>query len=177
MMHREFLAATIREATAQVFSTMLGMTVVDRGAPQDEEPAEPAEGLVGFIGLAGEWVGTGSLCCSGEVACKLSGQMLMTEYAAVNDEVLDAVAELTNMIIGNVKTALEPEFGPMGLSIPTVIYGRNFRINSYKSTDPVAVCFDCDGHEVIVRLCLTPRASGQKGSTGQEVGEACAALG
>ena len=33
--------------------------------------------------------------------------MLMTESTAVNEEVLDAVAEMTNMIIGSVKTDLE----------------------------------------------------------------------
>ena len=31
--------------------------------------------------------------------------MLMTEYTAICEDVLDAVAEITNMIIGNVKTA------------------------------------------------------------------------
>ena len=31
------------------------------------------------------------------------------------------------MIIGNVKTALESRLGAMGLSTPTVIYGRNFQ--------------------------------------------------
>src|SRR3546814_14068538 len=55
-----------------------------------------------------------------------SDLMMMAEYDAVNDEVLDAMAEVTNMIIGNVKTALEERIGCMGLSIPTVIYGRNF---------------------------------------------------
>ena len=40
---------------------------------------------------------------------------------------LDAVAEVTNMIIGNVKTVLESRLGAMGLSTPTVIYGRNFQ--------------------------------------------------
>ncbi len=53
--------------------------------------------------------------------------MLMTEAPSVNEDVLDAVAELTNMIIGNVKTELEAQVGPLGLSIPTVVYGRNFQ--------------------------------------------------
>ncbi len=56
--------------------------------------------------------------------------MLMTEAPSVNEDVLDAVAELTNMIIGSVKTDLESQLGPLGLSIPTVVFGRNFRTRS-----------------------------------------------
>jgi CheY-specific phosphatase CheX len=40
--------------------------------------------------------------------------------------VLDAFAELIDMIIGNVKTALEEHLGPMGMSVPTVVHGKNF---------------------------------------------------
>ena len=54
----------------------------------------------------------------------------MTESPAVNEEVLDAVGELTNMIIGNVKTVAEAIVGPLNLSVPTVIYGRNFTSRS-----------------------------------------------
>ena len=57
----------------------------------------------------------------------MGANMLMTEASAVNEEVLDAMAELTNMVIGNVKTKLESQLGPLGLSIPTVVYGRNFK--------------------------------------------------
>ena len=41
------------------------------------------------------------------MACRICAAMLMTEAPAVNEDVLDAVAELTNMIIGSVKTDLE----------------------------------------------------------------------
>ena len=48
------------------------------------------------------------------LACRICSQMLMTESSAVNEEVLDAVAELTNMIIGSVKTDLESISGRSG---------------------------------------------------------------
>ena len=44
--------------------------------------------------------------------------MLMAEYLAVDGDVLDAVAEVANMILGNVKTTLERSLGSMGMSIP-----------------------------------------------------------
>ena len=42
----------------------------------------------------------------------------------MNEEVLDAMAQLTNMIVGSVKVELESKLGPLGLSVPTVVYGR-----------------------------------------------------
>jgi chemotaxis protein CheX len=81
---------------------------------------------------------------------------MMTEYDAVNDEVLDAVAEITNMIIGNVKTALEERLGPMGLSIPTVIYGRNFSSRAVGKQNWTVVPFHAGSERLEVQLCLAP---------------------
>ena len=80
----------------------------------------------------------------------------MTETSAVNEEVLDAVAELTNMIIGSVKTDLEAHLGPLGLSIPTVVFGRNFKTRSAGNTEWMNVTFDWDGERLLVKMCLAP---------------------
>src|SRR5689334_15567992 len=91
----------IRQSTANVFSTMLGVelpegeTLVQNGTP------EANDGVVSFIGLAGTWVGTGSVNCSRNLACRICSLMLMVESTGVDEDVLDAVAELTNMIIGS----------------------------------------------------------------------------
>ena len=68
---------------------------------------------------------------------------------------MDAVAEVTNMIIGNVKTTLETELGPLALSIPTVVFGRNFTARSASSEEWVVVPFDVEGSRLDVKLCLT----------------------
>src|SRR5690242_19577030 len=120
----EQLIGIVRAATTEVLSTMFGMEVTEEPAYTEQAGAPSTEGVLAFVGLAGKWAGTGALGCSASLACYLCSQMLMTEYTAMNDEVLDAVAELTNMIIGNVKPQLEEQLGPMGLSIPTVFYGR-----------------------------------------------------
>jgi chemotaxis protein CheX len=145
----------IRHATAEVFSTMLGVelepaeVVIETGRP------EANDGVVSLIGLAGPWVGTGSITCSPEVACRVCSQMLMTEATAVNEDVLDAVAELTNMIIGGVKNDLEPDLGPLCLSIPTVVFGRNFRTRSAGTTEWIVLRFPWDGEKLVVKMCLT----------------------
>jgi chemotaxis protein CheX len=80
----------------------------------------------------------------------------MAEFEAVNEEVLDAMAELTNMIIGSFKTNIEERLGPMGLSIPTVIYGRNFTTRSLSRNDWTLVPFECEEGGFNIHVCLAP---------------------
>ena len=90
------------------------------------------------------------------LAFSICSQFLMTDVQAVNEEVLDAVAELTNIIVGSVKTDLEEHLGPLGLSIPTVVYGRNFKMRSTKTADWTTLRFDWDGEPLLVRLSIAP---------------------
>ena len=73
-----------------------------------------------------------------------------------DEEVLDAVAELTNMIVGNVKTVLERKLGAMGLSTPTVIYGRNFETRTVGSREWVTVPFQCGEYSMGVQITIAP---------------------
>ena len=85
--------------------------------------------------------------------------MLMTEYPAISEDVLDAVAEITNMIIGNVKTALENRLGSMLFSTPTVIYGRNFQTRSARNQEWTVVPFV--GNRTDVRASVYSAQSGR----------------
>jgi chemotaxis protein CheX len=148
------LVGLVRESAQNVFETMLGQSIVPRDAYLDTVASPAGNGVVSFIGMAGAWMGTGSIACSAPCACRIASQLMMAEYAAVDDDVLDAVAEVTNMIIGNVKTSLEERLGPMGLSIPTVIYGRNFSSRTVGKQEWTVVPFECEGERVEVQLCL-----------------------
>ena len=153
---KDDLARFITQAVEEVFSTMLGASVkpgeisIESGAP------DAHDGVLSFIGVAGSWAGTGCVTCSPTVACRVCSQMLMTEADAVNEEVLDAVAELTNMIVGSVKNDLERELGPLGLSIPTVVFGKNFRTKSAGHAEWIVRHFHWDDESFEVRICLAP---------------------
>jgi chemotaxis protein CheX len=135
---------------------MLDAQVELDGVAIENRMPEANDGVVSFIGLAGSWAGAGSLACSPSMACRICSQMLLTENAAVDDEVLDAVAELTNMIIGGVKTDLEPDLGPLGLSLPTVVYGRNFKAKGVGTTEWIVATFSWGEDCLLVKLCLAP---------------------
>jgi chemotaxis protein CheX len=152
-----FIVKSVKESAKQVFSTMLGVEIQCGEPIKENGMPNTADGVVSFIGLAGAWAGTGSLSCSPELACRICAHMLMCEATAVNEEVLDTVAELTNIIVGSVKTDLEQQLGPLGLSIPTVIYGRNFRAKSAGSAEWIVIPIHWDDDILLVKLCLEPK--------------------
>lgn len=155
-MNHERLIEMVRRATRDVFGTMLGIELVDGEAYVEESAPGPSEGVMALVGLAGRWAGSGTFSCSAQSARQIAGQLLMQPYEAVDDEVLDAIGEVTNMVLGNVKTVLEEDLGPMGLSIPTVIYGRNFTTRSVAKSSWTVVPFEYEGERVEVHLCLAP---------------------
>jgi len=146
----------ISQSAANVFSTMLGAELGPPEASIEQGVPEVNDGIVSFIGLAGAWAGTGSVVCSPTVACRICSLMLMTDTTSVDADVLDAVAELTNMIVGSVKNDLEPHLGTLGLSIPTVVFGKNFRTKSAGATDWIVVRFPWEGDVLVVKLFLAP---------------------
>ncbi|HTT62638.1 MAG TPA: chemotaxis protein CheX [Bryobacteraceae bacterium] len=154
MKDRDEIVSDIRVAAEEVFATMLGAELHFAGSYCDQGAAHPVDGVICLIGMAGEWTGTGTISCSAEFACRIASQMLMAEYEVVDAEVLDAVAEVANMILGNVKTALEKSLGPMGMSIPTAIFGKNFLAKSFGDETWTVVVFDCGGHRLEVKLFL-----------------------
>lgn len=156
MIDHDQIVSEMRVAAEEVFSTMLGAGLRFAESYSDKGPTHPLDGVICLIGMAGAWTGTGTISCSSGFACWIASQMLMAEYTVVDAEVLDAVAEVANMILGNVKTALEKSLGPMGMSIPTAIFGKNFLAKSFGDETWSGVAFDCEGQRLEVKLFLKP---------------------
>ena len=142
--------------TNNVFTTMLGLEV--QAGPFDAESKLTEEDgkVVCLVSFTGKWNGSGSISCSGPLACAISGKLLMSEYEAVNDEVLDAMGEMANMIIGNFKDEAAATLGALSLGTPTVIYGNNFQTRNWNGQSWIAVPFCCEGERFEVKICLVP---------------------
>jgi chemotaxis protein CheX len=148
--------ALIRSSTERVFSTMLGCEVKISEATEEQIRAHRKGGVLAVVGLSGPWKGSGTVRCSGPVACSISGKFLMTEYEIANDEVLDAMGEIANMVIGNFKDDAADKLGPLGLSTPTVVYGINFEARNWNGDSWVNVLFDYEGGLLEVSISLVP---------------------
>jgi chemotaxis protein CheX len=161
-MDQQKIVDTVSKAAKDVFSTMLGLEIeIGESFAEDGFPPE-SQKVVALIGLAGEWIGTGIVGCSPEFACRIASIMLMSDYQAVNDDVLDAMAEMANMIFGNVKTELEEHLGVLGLSIPTVIFGRNFATRSVGQQAWTVFRLKSGSDEMELKFCLMPNRDFQK---------------
>jgi chemotaxis protein CheX len=154
--HPQDIAEGVLTATREVFSTMLNLPAEPDSARQEAAAPSTFDGVIALVGIAGTWTGTGRISCSSHLACQIAGGLLMTEFTAVDEEVLDAMAEMTNMIIGNVKTILEERLGPLALSTPTVIFGRNFKTRSTGVLEWTMIPFRCGDEVMEVRFSLMP---------------------
>ena len=153
------LLQVVQETTATVFATMLGVTVTPLQISLEKQSTVSNAGLAAMVGMAGPVSGSGCLAMSKSLGCYAASRFLMAEYPEVNDDVLDAVAEITNMIVGALKTALEEDLGPMGLSIPTVVFGEKYVTRSPSMVERMVLSFQCEDEgvkekEFTVTVCL-----------------------
>jgi chemotaxis protein CheX len=150
------IVVLIRAHTENVFSTMLGIEVKAGLATAQSATRDKDGGVISFVGFAGQWSGSGTIRCSSHLACVISGKLLLTDFESVNEEVLDAIGEMTNMIIGNFKDDAAQKLGPLGLSTPTVICGDHFQARNWQGQSWTTVPFDCEGELLEVMICLVP---------------------
>jgi len=156
MLEHNKLVEYARTAAGAVFSTMLDMEITPQPEHLDQTPPMISEGVMALVGLAGSCTGAGVITCNAKFAIQVCNHLLDSEETSVNEDVLDAMGEVANMIIGNFKTLAENDLGPLGLSIPTVIYGRNFTSRSIGNNSWVVLPFEYGGDVIEVRICLAP---------------------
>ena len=149
----EQLAAYVIEATREVFSTMVMMD------PTDDYPLkEPVKrfkcSITGMVGFAGIYSGVISIHCPVALALKITSNMLGMECEEVNEDLNDAIGEIANMLGGNVKQVLSKGGLDVKLSIPTVIAGEDYTVNSLSDSDCVVIPFHVDDNRFIVGLTL-----------------------
>ena len=158
LIDQDLLKQSVVGATTEVFTTMLNMDVENTAEAAEAAPMEA--GLVSIVGITGDWAGSGLFCCSPAFAAAICSKMLGSAVdpanPAIDEEVLDVVAEVTNMVVGNIKNSLEPVVGPLAISVPTVIHGRNFHFRNLAGLSKSATVFEADGEKFEVRVSLAP---------------------
>lgn len=137
----------------ETFSTMLGWEVC-RGQPVLKQGETTRYDVSGVIGLSGNAVGTVVLSFPAHVALKAASAMLMSEATALDDDVLDAVGELTNMVAGRAKAELE-EYHLM-VSLPSVITGRDHEVHFPSNVTPILIPFETSFGPLALEVGLAP---------------------
>ncbi len=112
--------------------------------------------ITGCIQISGEWSGAVIVQTSQDFASKAACKLLMLDPEGVSHEDRqDTIAELTNMIGGNIKSVVP---GPSFLSMPSVATGQDFDFRLFGASVLKTVPFACDGEPFSVVLCQRQEA-------------------
>ncbi|MCI0539745.1 MAG: chemotaxis protein CheX, partial [Verrucomicrobiales bacterium] len=113
----------LNSGISEVFTTMFGLEV-KAAVPRDFDA--PSETLVaGSVGFIGDVSGIVYIHVTAAFARTLASRMLGLAEAEMDGEemVNDVIGELTNMIVGSVKSRLCDSGSPCVLTIPSIVRG------------------------------------------------------
>jgi chemotaxis protein CheX len=112
--------------------------------------------VTGVIGLSGKASGTVVVSLDRDVAISATERMLGQRPETIDDDVIDAVGEMTNMIAGKAKAGLE-QF-EMKLALPTVITGKNHVIRFGSTAQTICIPYTCQWGNISVEVGLAEMA-------------------
>jgi len=138
-------------ATTEVFSTMVGRQV-QAGQPFIVSSANCEEDISELIGLSGGLPGTVIVGIDKALAFDFTEQVIGHKTDHIDEEVIDAVGEIANMIVGAAKCKLTTY--KLSISLPSVICGRGLTVNFPRTVRPVCVPFTCEGSRLALRMGL-----------------------
>ena len=147
------LAGYVIDATRDVFSTMVMMDPADE-YPLTESVNRFKCSITGMVGFAGTYSGVISIHCPVVLALKITSSMLGMDCEEVGDDLNDAIGEIANMLGGGVKQVLSKGGLDVKLSIPTVISGEDYTVNSLSDIDCVVIPFVIENEKFLVGLTL-----------------------
>jgi chemotaxis protein CheX len=148
------ISGKIIDATVEIFTTMLMMDII-AGEPIKREKIPFASSITGMIGLAGLYKGVLAVHTPEKVAMNITSNFLGMDVEEINEDVLDAIGELTNMLGGSVKSILSDTGKDIELSIPSTISGEKYNFQIRENADLLVIPFKVDdGQQFLVELQL-----------------------
>jgi len=139
-------------ATTEVFSMMAGANLT----ALSEAPSEPKGVLTAMVGLAGALCGMVTIRCGTVPAGKVAGMMLGEDAASNPAMIGDAMGELCNMVAGNFKSKINTLADHCMLSVPTVISGDDYVMQTAQPHQGVDSVLSYEGHPVWISLKIHP---------------------
>ena len=114
-----------------------------------------AEGdVTGLMGITGETTGTIAVTFKEESIVKIVSNMFQEEIKELNQEVTEAVGELTNIISGHARRELEENGRVFEGAVPSVITGKNHEITHITEGPIIAIPFTIHEGEFTLELCM-----------------------
>jgi chemotaxis protein CheX len=160
----EELVGMMMSSVQDVFSTMLSLEVdLDRheSTMPSEDNCSPAfstgsEMIAANVGFSGKIFGMVYLCMSISFAKSLTMQLLGMEEVEDNDHetINDALGELANMTVGGFKNQLSHKGYSCQLTIPSILRGEGFTVESTSEAQRETFYFDSEGNPFVADLFI-----------------------
>ena len=151
--------------TQDVWGSFTGKAIQVAG---DEVLPDGGHVTVGCVAVTGDWQGWVLLACPTQLARTAASAMFdLPAEKLTDEEVADALGELTNMIAGNIKSLMP---GPSRLSMPAVTVGASYTRRMPRAVLVNTVSLACEGVLLTVSIWQTRLSSG--GVAGRGVGDA-----
>jgi chemotaxis protein CheX len=140
-------------ATLNVLETM-AFVKSEAGKPYLKKDNVARGDVSGVIGITGETNGTIYVTFDEPSILKIVSNMFGEEMAEINNEITDAVGELTNMISGQARRELEEIGKVFHGAIPSVISGKNHKLMPMTKGPKIAIPFKTDSGNFTVEVAL-----------------------
>ena len=140
-------------ATSNILETM-AFVKSEAGKPYLKNDTTAQGDVSGIVGFTGEANGTVAVTFDELCILKIVSNMLGEEMQEINDEISDAVGELTNMISGQARKELAEIDKVFQGTIPAVITGKNHKIETKTTSPKVAIPFTTDFGSFTIEVCL-----------------------
>ena len=141
------------DATMNVLETM-AFIKVRPGEPYLKHDNVAKGEVTGLIGLTGEVGGTLSVSFTEASILFVVSNMFGEEMKELNEEIKDAVGEITNIISGQARQKLEKSGRSLKAAIPSVITGKNHTITHITPYPVYAVDFSTDNGKFTIEVCF-----------------------
>lgn len=151
-MNVQFINAFL-EGTQEVLRTMAMVEPVP-GKPYLRQDNQAKGDVSGIIGMTGSARGSLALSFNEKSILMIVSNMLGDKYEEINDEVRDAVGEITNMISGVARKKLESQGYHITAAIPTVVSGKNHAIIHVLGGASIIVPFEVGDGTLYIDFCL-----------------------
>lgn len=113
-------------------------------------PTQETGIITGMIGVHGKVSGFISVNIAEQFVIRAVEGLLQEEFGKLTSQVVDGAGEITNIIVGGVKSALaKTQWGFSQITVPSVIVGQNFTIAYSRGLEFLTVTFEHEDPDVV----------------------------
>ncbi|MBU0995025.1 MAG: chemotaxis protein CheX [Proteobacteria bacterium] len=147
------LANPFINATVSVLEIMAKVTC-HAEKPYLKKDAVGRGDVTGIIGLSGIAKGSISVTFDEKSILKIVSNLLGEKIEMINEEIRDAVGEITNMISGQARKELSEKGKVFKAAIPTIITGKNHEIRHMSNSPIIAIPFRTEDGRFMIEICI-----------------------